>query len=140
MNWLYALTIPIILVGIGAATLDISSEEKVYSVEEALNNYQELKGQSIILNGEIVQGKSVCTQVYCGPENPCCNSCSAPLELRNGTEIALTGDEIGCSGNSCSLNCTPIKGKIYRVEGEIQNQNGRKSFQVSDYREVAVDS
>ena len=140
MNWLYALVIPIIVVGIGAATLNISSEERVYSVEQALNNYQELKDDSIILKGEIVQGESVCTQVYCGPENPCCNSCSASINLRNGTDIALTGEEIGCSGNSCSLNCKPVEGKIYRVEGEMQNQNGRKSFRVSDYEEVAVDS
>lgn len=140
MNWLYAFSIAIILVSIGAISLNISSEKRAYSVEQALNNYQELKGQPIILKGEIVQGQSLCTKIYCGPENPCCNTCSAPLELKNGTEILLTGDEIGCSGNSCSLNCTPIAGKIYRVEGEIQNQNGRKSFQVSDYREVAVDS
>lgn len=139
MNWMYASLIPVILVGIGAAALNLSAERDIYSVHKAVNNYEDLNDKPIILQGKIIQSQAVCTQIYCGPENPCCNTCSASVELENGTSVPLMGDKIGCSGNSCSLNCTPSKGENYRFEGQLDKENNRIIFEVKDYREVNPD-
>jgi len=137
MNSVRALAIPAILIGIGAVAFTLSQADDIYSVEEAVQNFDSLEGEEIVIQGEAVQGKQICTNIYCGSDNPCCNSCSASIKLRNGTEIPLQGDELGCSGNSCQINCTPVTGEVYSVTGYLDEKSSEKFFKVNDFKEVS---
>jgi len=128
--------IPIILITVITSTALLTApDNKVYTVQEALNNYEKLEGKTITIQGEIRQGSVACTQMFCG-NNSCCNSYSGGIKLGGTSSVPLRGEEIGCSGNECNITCTPQTGKEYRVKGILNQSYGQKHFQIEKYSKV----
>lgn len=63
-------------------------------------------GQRISVNATPTAGAPICTKMACGPQNPCCNKCGSGFTI--GTQTRLVSETFGCSGNECSLTCTPF--------------------------------
>ena len=128
--------IPIILITvITSAALLTAPDNKVYTVQEALNNYEELEGKTITIQGEVKQGSIACTQMFCG-NNSCCNSCSGGVKLGENPSLPLKGANLSCSGNECNITCTPQTGKEYAVKGILNQSYGQKHFQIEKYSKV----
>lgn len=118
-------------------SLLVAPGEKVYTVDEAVNNSQ-LQGQNVSVQGQVVQGAVVCTQMACIGEDQCCNTCSGSVELEgNNSNIVLQGEELGCSGTNCELNCTPDTGEEYVFKGVLKQDYGEFRLEVNNYSEVA---
>jgi len=79
-----------------------------------------------VLTGWIIGPPPACTEIFCGPSMPCCNSCSSG-ELLADTMTASSGIELrdsgstpyACSGDNCApyATCTQPVGASYRVIG-----------------------
>lgn len=110
-----------------------SSEESIYSVDQAVNQSNKLIGQKISVKGEVVSGRLACTQLYCGEGDKCCNTCTSNIFLSENRRLKLLGDEIGCSGSECKLNCTPETNKFYRVDGALKSNRGDLFLDVANF-------
>ncbi|MCX6802688.1 MAG: hypothetical protein NT067_06280 [Candidatus Diapherotrites archaeon] len=111
----------------GACSCNCESKQKEYIPWEAKELRDELAGKIIIVNGRAEAGLARCTLMACTAQEPCCNSCSAGLELASTEEgktdsIEIRGSykglEPACSGNECNIKCSPLEaGNIYSVTG-----------------------
>ncbi|MFB6158931.1 MAG: hypothetical protein ABEJ95_04730 [Candidatus Nanohalobium sp.] len=110
--------------------------KKVYTVDEVIEAKESLEGQTLSVKGETVKGSVMCTKMYCTDENPCCNICSSSVKLKGNKSIALEGEDIGCSGTNCEMNCTPTTGKRYIVTGILKQQNSHPYIETSSLRRV----
>lgn len=130
-----AVSASLVILAAAATVLIFQQEQEAYSVDEAVEAASQLDGENVEVQGEAVKGRAICTQMACFDDNPCCNTCSAQVKLEENRSIILRGEEIGCSGNNCQVNCTPETGKTYLVKGTLEN--GRQvSINVSNYTEV----
>ncbi|MFB6115217.1 MAG: hypothetical protein ABEK04_02910 [Candidatus Nanohalobium sp.] len=136
MDYSYVVVALTGLVVIGYAGFYFDSGE-VYGVDYVVNNSGKLEGSTITVKGEVLRGPKVCTQMFCMEDNPCCNSCSASVKLKQEKEIKLTGKDPGCSGTNCALNCTPATGKKYLVTGKIKVKSGNTLLKVETFKEAA---
>lgn len=90
-------------------------------------------------------GKPACSPKPCPAENPCCNTCFAPLFI--GAEafpIALMGQgvAVGCQGTECDVLdlCHPFdQGAWYWVWGVASVMGGRPQFLVEGYCPAHLD-
>jgi hypothetical protein len=127
----------IVITALISVSMFLAPEQEVYTVDEVLNKSGVINSQNISIRGKIVQGPVTCTQRMCGPEDQCCNTCSGPLELEGyNSSLVVRGHELGCSGTSCELNCTPTTGKEYVFQGHLKQNYGQISLEVENYREV----
>ncbi|MFB6100740.1 MAG: hypothetical protein ABEK16_05715 [Candidatus Nanohalobium sp.] len=126
--------VPLILLVV-AVPIYLGSGEKALTVDEAVQRSGELQGQNITVRGKVVQGRLMCTQMYCG-NSSCCNTCSGQVRLKGEKSITLQGENIGCSGKSCNITCTPETGQKYIVKGQLQKKYGQIVLRVSNYRKV----
>lgn len=80
--------------------------------------------QLVEISGQASAGPAMCTKMFCGPQNPCCNSCNAPLVFQNenGPAIALSG--LTCQGNECNYmnNCPYETGAWVTVRAWVRMQ------------------
>lgn len=114
----------VLIPGLALLEWEKPSDSEVFTPDYVISSSEALIGEEISVNAEVREGPQACSQAYCGPENPCCNSCSAPLYIGSGERIRLEGENIGCSGNNCALNCAPQAGKEYVLRGELGNDSG----------------
>lgn len=126
-----------VLLGLVSMAILSSPGEKIYTVDEATNISAQLEGQNISVRGTAVQGSVACTQMACIGENQCCNTCSGSVQLEgNKSKINLQGEELGCSGTNCKLNCTPITGEEYIFKGVLKQDYGELRLEVNNYTKV----
>lgn len=97
------------------------------TVADLIANPGAYDGRFVAVRGEIKRRPAWCTKIGCSEANPCCNQCSASLNLYDaGTDpttsegVYLTegGASVSCSGNSCDYqnHCT-LEGGNYWVSG-----------------------
>lgn len=118
-------------------TGETGKEPANITITEALNNASQLQNQTVTLEGKAVAGLTMCTQIACSDQNPCCNTCQASLKLTNGkNSIQLRFPENGgCSGTNCQLNCTPLnQGENYTVTGQIKTRYGQTILETKHYQ------
>lgn len=128
----------IVTLGLLSIILLASPGKRVYTVDETANLSETLQGQNISVRGNLSKGRVACTQMACIGEDRCCNTCSGPVQLvGNSSMIALSGEELGCSGTNCNLDCTPEIGKKYIFRGVLKKQYNQLRLDVNNYTEVA---
>lgn len=133
----YLATAAVLLGVVSLSLLVAPGEDRIYTVDEAANMSDQLQEQNISIQGEAVQGRVACTQMACIGEDRCCNTCSGPIELEgNNSNIVLQGEEIGCSGTNCEVNCTPETGEEHVFKGSLHEDYGQLRFEVRNYSEV----
>lgn len=130
-----ALFLALPLAVIGVNILQANDEPGTLTPEEVAANPGGYTGEKIRVEGRVSQGLVMCTEMACIGENKCCNTCSGGVEIGGG-KISLKGEEIGCSGTNCGMNCTPETGKKYVLNGILENNSNGLSLKVSDYRGV----
>ena len=124
------------------------SERSTLTTPEIWQNPQKYNGQVVTVEGKamaararykLINGKiagfigssPTCTELFCGPDNPCCNSCHTDVSMGGGDQslnnwgtIALRGKykgkDIGCGGDSCKLTCNPPEGSQLTVKGKLR--------------------
>ena len=114
-----------------------------------VGNESDYLHKGITINGKVLPGNAACTLIGCPPENPCCNSCSAPLflvdvdatDISAGVEMrpyANIKEEFVCSGNECELSCAPMTtGKSYHIIASWQKDEQDKYYlQVYNYTDL----
>jgi hypothetical protein len=103
---------------------------QVLTVGDVLERKDEFLNRKVLVSGKADASKPICTLRACMPENPCCNSCSGNLVLKDGGELLIRGSyngkEIGCRGDECNLTCFPLeRGRTYRVYGTLEEEDGK---------------
>ncbi|MBK6685905.1 MAG: proprotein convertase P-domain-containing protein [Deltaproteobacteria bacterium] len=100
-------------------------------------------GQRVRVVAEPGAPGAACTRRACQPSNPCCNTCTATLEI--GENIALrdsSDGEYGCRGNECTWGSTcrefrPEQNGRYQFEGTFMVDSfGAKRFLIDEFRAV----
>lgn len=127
-----------VLLGLGALSTVEPDKIDVYTVDYVQNNSGALDNQTVKIRGQIVQGPSMCTEMACIGNNTCCNSCSSSVYLGESQEILLKGEDIGCSGTNCEMNCTPETNQEYVVKGTLTESRQGLSLEVENY--IGVES
>ena len=95
-----------------------------------------MNGAFVKLKGEIQVGKPSCSLQECSKDNPCCQSCFAPLKLG---PLTLKGDgfSIGCLGTNCDYQqkCTPfdMQNAIYIIWGRLMVSGFDLELQVQGF-------
>jgi hypothetical protein len=120
------------------------------SMKELYTNPTRYEGQRVVVRGEassfdltleLVDGKlrlsrqsgPMCTLLFCGPGNDCCNHCGGGVSLMGGFDpesgweqgIALAGEGLGCSGTECSVACNPMEKQRHRVTAVFRLDEAR---------------
>lgn len=92
------------------------------TAEEAVRD-EALLDQVIEVRGHLATGDLACTRPPCGDDDPCCQTCAAPLLMDGvlplGTS-ACRDAPVGCSGSNCATTCSPpVLGGSIRVVGRL---------------------
>ena len=135
LKTLYVLIICSILI----FTSQCGFPRKSLSPDEVVNNSESLVGQNVTIRGIVQMSNFVtCTEEECSEDNPCCNSCTAELELTGKeSRIAISGKDIGCSGDICSLTCEPmLVGNTYDVNGVLKGSPSNFYLEVENFTMV----
>ena len=76
---------------------------------DALAQAAALDGMIVDIVGTATVGPTRCTRTACPPENPCCNRCSAGIDLEGGLLLTAgpCSGNVGCTGDECNLVCSP---------------------------------
>ncbi len=99
-------------------------------------------GVRVNVDGYINTQAPICTQMACGPSNPCCNRCGAGQVLSDnqqrfgqGLSLEQNGETFGCGGNECTVteNCTVDQGGKYRVIGVFRQGQFGHTIEVEEY-------
>ncbi|HJL17472.1 MAG TPA: hypothetical protein RMH99_17515 [Sandaracinaceae bacterium LLY-WYZ-13_1] len=74
-----------------------------------------LAGQRVAVRGVLRAGSPSCTELECGPDRRCCNTCGAPLMLfpgpaERGSAAAPLATSWGCEGDDTELCCEHAPG------------------------------
>jgi hypothetical protein len=127
------------------ATVDCSSADRVYELEDVLSSGSALMGKQIYVRGPLTRGIYYCTLRRCGRRR-CCNSCSGWLMLQvpPGCEVPAGCGECLCvesvaytlflEGLECygddSMKCCPFEpdGRTVIVRGTLKRKPGASSF------------
>lgn len=114
---------------------------QVLTPEQVMQQKDGLLDQTITVVGKAEAGRQICTLALCGPDTPCCNTCSGSLLLTGGANITLSGglqnQQVGCGGTNCRLDCWPMQeGKTYSVTGVWSKSYGEYSLTVKSFEEV----
>ena len=125
-------------------------KEKVYTVSEFSD--ANLKDVEVKIRGVVDKSLAMCTLIACSERNPCCNSCSAELIIRDKIgldnedfidDLILQGstEVLACGGNECSMTCTgPFEvGIEYIFTGILKSDGLIDRFEIIDYRRDLVD-
>lgn len=112
-------------------------------------NAKSLNGKRVRVIGEVFAGAFIlafdkdgkatsfsiesqtCTELECSDDNPCCNRCNSAVSLRGKDLMGVTlvaprvPQLYGCSGNNCSLECSPKAGR-YEATGVLFIANGNE--------------
>ncbi len=99
-----------------AAQCDTNGLTDADAINSLLNN------AFIKIQGLVRVGKPSCSLQTCTQDNPCCQSCFAPLKL-GAIELQGDGFSIGCLGTNCDFQkkCTPMKpNQAYIVWGKVK--------------------
>ena len=94
------------------------------TVQALLANPTAFNGRYVALTGVVASAFPRCTLMACGPQNPCCNACSAPLALWDnaaqvhtiaGLGLVVDGIPQSCGGNSCDFDdhCSMEQGSYF---------------------------
>lgn len=75
---------------------------------------QSYDGRAVVITGHLTQGIATCTAMACAPDDPCCNSCGSGMTI-DGIEV----NGLGCSGDSCKLECTGPDGADVQLWGTM---------------------
>jgi len=74
----------------------------------------------------VTTGPVACTEIACSPSMPCCNSCSGGMIAKDSdtaTESVGLATDVGvdysCTGDECTLSCTVMQDRTYRIIGEF---------------------
>jgi hypothetical protein len=86
---------------------------KTIALADVLASGDSLSGQTLSIAGPLHMGVTMCTKMFCGPERPCCNKCSAALVLAaqapssplGGQSVRLEGDGMSCPGDDTGVCC-----------------------------------
>jgi len=81
------------------------------SVKEVLADAAALQDKTVAVRGTLGKGSPICTLLQCPASNPCCNRCSAVLELREGYASLPLRDvdgRLSCSADNCHELCCPV--------------------------------
>jgi len=118
-----------------------SSYEEV-TLQDLFKNPAQYNGKKIFIYAEPTADHAMCTLMYCGQNNPCCNSCGASMMVKlDGQELMLKGTQdlkVGCGGNNCNWqqNCTPFTlGESYYIYGTFTIEEYTNSLTVENYCE-----
>lgn len=122
-----------VLLGLGSLSTLETGEMEVYTVDYVQNNSEALNNETVRIRGQVVQGVSMCTQMACIGNNTCCNTCSSSVYLGEEQEILLKGDNIGCSGTNCEMNCTPETNQDYIVKGTLTESRSGLGLEVENF-------
>lgn len=125
-----------VLLGLGALSTVQQDKLDVYTIDYVQNNSEALNNQTVKIKGNVVQGPSMCTQMACIGNNTCCNTCSSSVYLGEDRQILLKGDDIGCSGTNCEMNCTPETGQRYVIKGVLSESRRSLGLEVESFRRV----
>jgi hypothetical protein len=129
----------IILLVVGLSSCSVAEIRGYYTPEEAYQNASALAGRRIVIQGKVEIVSSMCTEVACPPDNPCCNECENRLgfHLAQYRSIYISGKDSACAGNSCRMECQGLQpGGIYQVTGVLRDQAGIISFELQDWKTI----
>ena len=94
------------------------------TLEQLAANPSTWANQMVEINAQATVGFPMCTKMFCGPANPCCNNCNASLVFQpeNSSAITLTG--LSCNGNECNYesNCPFANGAWIKVQAWVRVQ------------------
>ncbi len=93
-----------------------------------ISQQDSLIGKKIRIIGLLRQQAQMCTEAYCGEENPCCNTCGTSYSFFGLNNLNLEGKEdpnlFHCSGDSCGVTCgIDIPPKDTILTGTLQRAN-----------------
>ncbi len=83
-----------------------------------------------------------CTELECDPSTPCCNRCASAVSLRGNPLMGVrlvdksNPTRFTCSGNECSMTCTPPKGRYEAVGTFRLGSNGELDLEVESITPV----
>lgn len=92
----------------------------VYDVDEVIDNTSKFFGQEIKAKGKFTLNDVVCTQQFCPPSQPCCNTCSKAylhiysknqnrkLLICNGLQPVLCSRSQNSVTNTCDYFCKSL--------------------------------
>ncbi len=122
-----------VLLSLGALATMKSDKKEAYAIDYVQNNSETLKNQKVKIKGNLAKGPSMCTQMACTGNNTCCNTCSSSVYLGEDRQILLKGENIGCSGTNCEMNCTPETDQKYTVKGVLSESAKGLGLEVENY-------
>ncbi len=128
----------ILLIGVLFVSGCVQAELTIKTLAE---NGEQYVGKEVNVSGIADVGKTICTLIMCEPENPCCNACGGDLVLKDGgSSIEIRGEyggkPAGCGGDNCNITCHPLeKGKMYRVSGILEKEDGEYHINLKTFRE-----
>lgn len=86
------------------------------------------EGMVVAVTGTATQGETICTEMACPPDSPCCNTCTATVSIQGVLPLrdsACFTPGPGCSGTECGQVCRPpIIGLPQRFVGRLVNRSG----------------
>ncbi len=115
------------------------TQDLVLEVSEVLANKDQYLGKPVSVKGLVSNGPAICTQIFCSPNEPCCNSCAADIVIGDKISIRgeLGGKAIGCGGNECDLNCGSFEpGKSYKVTGGLTEEYGQLYIDLESFEQL----
>lgn len=99
----------------GGTTVDMGLDPCLDPVElvttaSAAATVGSLLGRVVEVEGFLAAEAPICDGPACGPDDPCCQTCTAAVRLDGILDLqggVCTPFSAGCRGTSCSLSCSP---------------------------------
>ncbi|MBI4438786.1 hypothetical protein HY640_02550 [Candidatus Woesearchaeota archaeon] len=98
---------------------------KEYTSAESINDLiaQSSLEKRVKIDAYIKQGAAECSTQTCSQQNPCCNTCTAKLQMQNqGGGITITLDK-QCTGTNCEINCPAQPNTTHTLKGRLKLNN-----------------
>ena len=98
--------------------------EETLTASAAIARGGSLAGRVVEVAGRLGLAAETCTELACGVDEPCCNTCFAALRLDGVLPVGPSGclPNVGCSGDECGLVCRPaVLGSPGLYVGRIQH-------------------
>ena len=119
-----------------ANACQLQKHKPALTPEEVFQQKEDLIGQDITVQGTVLELWRHCTEEECPEQNPCCNACWCGVgfwvDVSGGREIALSGSDINCSGDGCTVTCRPFEfGVTYVITGNLRDSGGSSGLKAS---------